>query len=116
MEEDETGDEPQCGVVSDNEIDKPFLETHDGGILWDFEEGCETRWEGRQEIEIEGFLFSISKFTIPLCRGGEIEGEEFDGLRRCGSVVLDLRDDELGLVEGDLAAVDKSMTKSQWMM
>lgn len=33
MEEDETGDEPQCGVVSDNEIDKPFLETHDGGIL-----------------------------------------------------------------------------------
>jgi len=57
MEEDETGDEPQCGVVSDNEIDKPFLETHDGGILWDFEEGCEIRWEGRQEIEIEGFLF-----------------------------------------------------------
>ena len=43
MEEDETGDEPQRGVVCNGGIGKPLLETRDGGILRDFEEGRETR-------------------------------------------------------------------------
>lgn len=36
MEEDETGDEPQRGVVCNGGIGKPLLETRDGGILRDF--------------------------------------------------------------------------------
>lgn len=40
---------------------------------------------------------------------GEIEGEEFDGLEWCGSIVVDLGDDELELAEGDVAAVDEGV-------
>ena len=36
VEEDETGDEPQRGVVSNSGIGEPLLETRDGGILLDF--------------------------------------------------------------------------------
>jgi len=77
VEEDETGDEPQRGVVSNSGIGEPLLETRDGGILG----------VGR----------------------GEIEGEEFDGLEWCGSIVVDLGDDELELAEGDVAAVDEGV-------
>jgi len=33
VEEDETGNEPERGVVSDGGIREPFLEAGDGGVL-----------------------------------------------------------------------------------
>jgi len=37
VEEDQTGDEPERGVVSNGGIREPFLEAGDGGVLRDFE-------------------------------------------------------------------------------
>jgi len=37
VEEDETGDEPERGVVADGGIRQPFPEAGDSGVLRDFE-------------------------------------------------------------------------------
>ena len=41
--------------------------------------------------------------------GGEIEGEQFNGLERRSGGGVDLADDELEAAEGDVGAVDKAV-------